>query len=116
MGRIVDVAYELPVPEPVFPCALVHLPTVELYHLDYAREITRLAVEVDVLIGRGDVVDAIDQLGEYLSTDTTRSVLLALEDDLQDEDPWYRLAVLTTSPLNDIGDSVGVTFNIEIDA
>lgn len=100
---------------PVFPCTVVKLPSVASFHTDMAHSITRLEAEVGVYVGRGDLNDAQQQIGEFVSTDTANSVLAALEAQPK-PDAWYRLKVVRTSELIHDANSLGVLFFLEIDA
>ena len=64
---------ELPA-QPEFPCAIVDLPEVVSFHSDYAHSITTVEVGVRVFVGRGELIDAQRELGDYISTDTPESV------------------------------------------
>jgi hypothetical protein len=115
LGTVVNDAYaELPA-NPVFPCAVVSFPVVLAFHSDFAHSITNLEAEVRVFVGRGDLAETERQLAEFVSTDTDRSVLAALEAP-DKTDAWYRLKVARTSYLNNEGDALGVAFTLEIDA
>lgn len=115
LSTVVNDAYaELPA-SPEFPCAIVSFPTVRSFHSDMAHSITNLEAEVRVYVGRGDLAETQRQLAEFVSTDTTRSVLRALEASDQ-TDAWLRLKVARTSELSNEGDALGVAFIIEIDA
>lgn len=102
--------------QPEVPCAIIEFPEVESYHTDFGHEITTLTGEIRVLVGRGDSSEALRQLGEYVSTDTDRSLVGALEEPATDEDPWLRLRVTRTDTPRDDGDSVAVSFYYEISA
>lgn len=115
LGTVVNDAYaELPA-NPVFPCAIVSFPVVVNFHTEFAHSITRLEVEVRVFVGRGDLAETQRQLGEFISTDTKQSVLVALEAP-DKTDAWVRLKVVRTSDLNNEGDALGVAFTLDIDA
>jgi hypothetical protein len=100
---------------PVFPCTVVKLPTVQSFHSDFAHSITNLEVEVGVYVGRGDLNDAQRQIGEFVSTDTPNSILVALEA-LPSPTAWHRLKVVRTSELIHDANALGVLFFLEIDA
>jgi hypothetical protein len=115
LRTVVNDAYpELP-SAPVFPCAIVGFPIVESFHTDMAHSITRVSVTLRVYVGKGDLNDTQDQLGQFLSTDTDSSVLAALELPAK-TDAWIRLKVVRTSELLTETDALGVMFTIEIDA
>lgn len=99
------------------PCAVISFVDVTSFHSDFAHEITALAVEIDVYVGRGEVDSAVVALSQYVSTDTPESVLAALEN----KDPalptaWRRLHVASASNFRTEGDAFGVTFFLEINA
>jgi hypothetical protein len=112
---VVDAYSELPA-SPEFPCAIVSWPVVSTFHTDMAHSITRLDAEVRVFVGRGDTNEAQRQLGEFVSTDTDKSVLKALEASDPKPEAWIRLKAVRTSDLLTEGDAIGVAFTLEIDA
>lgn len=111
---VADSYSELPA-NPVFPCAIVGMPVVRAFHFEYGHDITRCECEIRVFVGRGDLADTQDQLGQYVSTDTGVSVLQALEDETA-TDAWLRLKVVATSDLITDANALGVSFFTEIDS
>ena len=101
--------------QPEFPCAIVDLPEVTAFHSDMAHSITTVEVGVRVFVGRGEMIDAQRELGDYISTDTPESVLVALEAK-PNPSAWARLKVERTSSLLNEGDALGVAFTLTIDA
>lgn len=106
-----------PAGAPELPCAIINFPTVDAFHVDYAHDVTRLSVDVDVCVGRGDAEDAMRRLAELLSPDNPAGVVRVLEDQDNTVDPsWMRLTLVSSEPPQDIGDAIVVTVTLEIDA
>ena len=102
-------------PDPTPPCMIVNLPTVSTFHVEYAHSVVTMEWEVEVYVPRGDIYEGVRQLGEFISTDTPQSVLVALEAK-SDNMPWLRLRVERTDPFRTEGDTLGITFYVTIDA
>lgn len=116
LATIVDDVYrELPA-APVFPCAIVAMPIVRAYHWEYGHDIARCECVVTVYVGKGDLADTQDQLGQFVSTDTDKSVLVVLEADQPAPTSWLRLKVAGTTDLLTDANALGVGFTLEIDS
>jgi hypothetical protein len=119
LGGVVAQVYETPPAQPVFPCAVVKFPTVEAFHIDWARQFARVTVEIDVIAGRGDSTDAAYQLADFMSTDTKTSVVVALEDTPWSDDDtkaWQTISVSGAGQFRNEGDGLAVTFSVSIEA
>jgi hypothetical protein len=115
LGTIFETVYPRPPAAPVFPCAIVHFPTIDTYHVDMAHTVCRSTWEVTVVAGRGDTDDAYDTLAKWLSTDSADCLRDVLEK-RSDTSPWLRLALTNSSPPQVNADSIEATITIEIDA
>lgn len=104
-----------PAGEPEVPCWIIGFPTATSYHLEYSHSTARLAIELKLMLGRGDAEGAYRQMLPLLSTDTPESVIALLE--MKDADaPWVRLAVRTSDSPRDEGDGMTVRLGLEMDA
>lgn len=117
LHTVFDTVYPSPPAAPVFPCAIVHFPTIEQYHVDMAHSISRLSWDVSVCAGRGDTDDAFSTLAKWLGTDEGNplSVRNALEARVQGQ-PWLRLSLVRSGNPDVNAESIEVTITIEIDA
>jgi hypothetical protein len=115
LATLVETTYPRPPAAPVFPCAIVHFPAIDTYHVDMAHSVCRSTWEVTMLAGRGDTDDAYDTIAKWVSTEGADSVRDALEQRTTTS-PWLRLALRSSDTPEVNAESIGVTFTIEIDA
>lgn len=116
LEAIFETVYPRPPAAPVFPCAIVHFPTIDTYHVDMAHTVCRSTWEVTVVAGRGDTDDAFDTLAGWLSTDSAGCLRDVLEAKRNDTTPWLRISLLNSTPPEVNAESIEVTITIEIDA
>lgn len=106
-----------PAGTPEVPCVVVGFPQVTTYHTDAAHQLTLLAIELKLLLGRGDAEGAYRQLAELLSTEGPNSLVRALEDaGAPDPVPWHRIKVLGSDEPRDEGDNISVRLGLEMHA
>ena len=107
-----------PAGTPEVPCVVIEFPTVITYHSDMAHDITKLAVGLKLMLGRGDAEGAYRQFAELLSTEGPNSLVRALEDKGAPPDPlpWHRLKVATSDVPRDEGDNITAALVLELDA
>lgn len=113
IGQVYDVP---PAGQPELPCAIIGFPTVDSFHSDFAHSITNMTCDIEVMVGRGDVEDALRQLAMLISNDDPGSVISVLEADPNGAESWLRLKCVRTSLPRDEGDGISLLLTIEIDA
>jgi hypothetical protein len=116
LHTVFETVYLRPPAAPVFPCAIVHFPSIDTFHVDHAHSVTRMTWVVSVVAGRGDTDDAFDVLATWLSTETPGSVRDVLEAKRTDDTPWHRLALVSTGSPDVNTESIEVDITITIDA
>jgi hypothetical protein len=118
LQRVVKDTYSTPPAQPVYPSAILAIPNVETFHSDFAHSLCHLTTTVRMVAGHGDSDSALKLILQWMSTDTPNSVERALTDktDAPDPPPFARLVVQSAGDLRQEGDSLGVTFNLSIDA
>ena len=116
LAPVAEHVYINPPASPSYPCAIVHFPFIETFHLDLAHGVTRTSWEVSLAAGRGDVDESYSVIAEWLSDGTPTSVRDALEAKRTEATPWLRLALASSTPPQIGADSAEVTLTIQIDS